>query len=529
MICTRGFKFDMEPKNVEKLTDDSALNIALDTIKIKKQALIFVNTKKSAEKTAEEIAKKLKTQDESLNELSEKALHAIAQPTRQCKRLAECLKKGIAFHHAGLHHKQKELIEEKFREGAIKIICSTPTLAYGLDLPAFRSILKDLKRYGHNGYQYIPVLEFLQMAGRAGRPKFDKFGEAICIASSEPEKDKIYEKFILGEPEEIFSKLAVEPVLRTYLLSLIASNLVKTKIQIMEFFEKTFWAFQFKDMEKLEAIISKMLGLLEEWKFIKCSAKEDFKPANEIDNESYDATLIGKRVAELYIDPLTAHHLMMCLKNSAVVPICPFSLLQAISHTLEMRPLLSVKTKEWDDIQEKLAKYENSLLEKEPVLYEDEYDDYFDSVKTALFLEDWVNEKNEEYLLEQYNARPGETRVKLNIADWLLYASEELARISEIKPVLKEIMKLRFRLKYGVKEELLPLMKLKHIGRARGRALFNNGVKDIADVKKADLTTLTQILGSNVAIDIKKQVGEDFEKMKVKENKRRGQISLEDY
>ncbi|MBI2129977.1 hypothetical protein HYU07_07150 [Candidatus Woesearchaeota archaeon] len=516
-------------KEIEQLTDDPSLNIALDTIKIKKQALIFVNTKKSAEKTAEEIAKKLKTEDKSLNDLSEKALRAIAQPTRQCKRLSECLKKGIAFHHAGLHHKQKELIEENFRNGAIKIICSTPTLAFGLDLPAFRSVLKDLKRYGHQGYQYIPVLEFLQMAGRAGRPKFDSFGEAICIASSEPEKEKIHEKFILGEPEEIFSKLAVEPVLRTYLLSLIASNLVKTKTQIMVFFEKTFWAFQFRDMEKLEAIISKMLGLLEEWKFIKSSSKEDFKSANELEKEAYDATLIGKRVAELYVDPLTAHHLITCLKNSVVVSVCSFSLLQVISHTLEMRPLLTVKTKEWDEVQEKLAGYENNLLEKEPNLYEEEYDDYLGSVKTALFFEDWVNEKNEEYLLEQYNTRPGETRVKLNIADWLLYASEELSRILEIKPMLKEIMKLRFRLKYGVKEELLPLMKLKHIGRVRGRMLFNNGIKDIADVKKADLTALAQILGSNTAIDIKKQVGEDFEKMKVKENKRRGQISLGDY
>ncbi|MDO8741391.1 MAG: helicase-related protein [Candidatus Woesearchaeota archaeon] len=522
-------KTSMPPKEIEQLTDDPSLNIALDTIKIKKQALIFVNTKRSAEKTAEEIAKKLRIGDESLNELSEKALHAIAQPTRQCIRLSECLKKGVAFHHAGLHHKQKELIEESFRKGAIKIICSTPTLAYGLDLPAFRSVLKDLKRYGHQGYQYIPVLEFLQMAGRAGRPKFDSFGEAICIASSEPEKEKIYEKFILGEPEEISSKLAVEPVLRTYLLSLIASNLVNTKIQIMEFFEKTFWAFQFKDMEKLEAIILRMLGLLEEWKFIKSSAKEDFKSANALENESYDATLIGKRVAELYIDPLTAHHLITCLKNSSVVTVHSFSLLQIISHTLEMRPLLTVKTKEWDEVQEKLASYENNLLEKEPTLYEEEYDEYLNSVKTALFFEEWVNEKNEEYLLEQYNIRPGETRAKLNIADWLLYASEELSRILEIKPMLKEILKLRFRLKYGVKEELLPLMKLKHIGRARGRMLFNNGIKDIADVKKADLTALTQILGSNTAIDIKKQVGEDFEKMKVKENKRKGQISLADW
>ena len=65
--------------------------------------------------------------------------------------------------------KQRELIEDNFREGVIKIICATPTLAYGLSLPAFRSILKDLRRYGPRGMAYIPVLEYLQMSGRAGR------------------------------------------------------------------------------------------------------------------------------------------------------------------------------------------------------------------------------------------------------------------------------------------------------------------------------------------------------------------------
>ena len=109
-------------------------------------------------------------------------------------------------------------------------------------MPAFRTIIRDLKRYGYRGLAWIPILEYHQQAGRAGRPSFDKYGEAICIAASKSEKDNIHEKYIKGEPEEIYSKLAVEPVLRTYLLSLIATDFVKTKQQIFEFFSKTFWA-----------------------------------------------------------------------------------------------------------------------------------------------------------------------------------------------------------------------------------------------------------------------------------------------
>ncbi|MBL7055129.1 hypothetical protein ISS05_05215, partial [Candidatus Woesearchaeota archaeon] len=101
------------------------------------------------------------------------------------------------------------------------------------------------------------------------------------------------------------------------------------------------------------------------------------------------------------------------------------------------------------------------------------------------------------------------------------------SKLLQFKPLLKEIVKLRLRLRYGVKEELLPLLKLEQIGRARARKLHRNRIKDIADVKKARLETLEQILGKKIAFFIKKQVGEDIKE--VKDNKRKGQISLKDY
>ncbi|MBW2965798.1 hypothetical protein KY342_01700, partial [Candidatus Woesearchaeota archaeon] len=280
---------------IRSITSDPTINLVLDTIKIKKQALIFTNTKRSAEKTAEEISSKIKESSKELEELSEQILKALSRPTKQCERLSNCIKKGIAFHHAGLTHKQKELIEDNFRKGIIKIIACTPTLAFGLDLPAFRAIMKDLRRYSHHGLTWIPTLEYLQMAGRAGRPKFDKYGEAIAIISTKEAKKEIIERYIKGFPEEIFSKLAVEPVLRTYILSLIATGFVKTERDMIKFFSKTFWAFQYQDMSKLSSIIRRMLGLLEEYELIKSEEKEEFESAADMYNYSYEATLIGKR------------------------------------------------------------------------------------------------------------------------------------------------------------------------------------------------------------------------------------------
>jgi helicase len=506
--------------------DSAVLNVALDTLKIGKQALIFVNTKKSAEKTAEEISKKIRGDDEILKAMADDAANALSRPTKQCERLAFCLKKGIAFHHAGLVHKQKELVEENFRNGAVRIICCTPTLAYGVDLPAYRAIIKDLKRYTMHGLSWIPVLDYMQMSGRAGRPNYDKEGQSIAIAITQGEKEKIKEKYVDGMPEEIYSKLAVEPVLRTYVLSLIAANFTTTKKQLFEFFDRTFYAHQFKDLRRMHATIAKVLDLLEEWEFIMGNGDE-FASANETENEKLKPTLVGKRVAELYIDPLTAHFIITCLRNGSDKKLDAFSFLQMVSHTLEIRPMLKVGIREYDKIQESMLELSDFLLESEPSMYEPEYEEFLNSVKTALMFSNWIGEQDEEFLLEEYNVRPGELKAKLDIADWLLYATEEICKIMHYQSLVKEIIKLRMRMKYGVKEELLPLIRLENIGRVRARLLFRNRIRDVKDLRNADLSTLTQLIGEKTALSVKKQLGQ--ERMEVPENKRKGQISLRDW
>lgn len=517
---------------------DLLYQLALDTLKINKQAIIFVSSRVSAEKTAEDISK---LTDIQLPELGQKILQAASTPTKQCRKLSHAVTKGIAFHHAGLLQQQKELIETEFRKRTIKIICATPTLAAGLSLPAFRVIIKSLKRYsGTRGLNWIPVLEYMQMAGRAGRPEYEDFGEAIVIVKNEAEKEEIFQRYICGTPEEIYSKLAVEPVLRTYLLSLISSGIITDDKSMGEFFARTFWAHQFKDWQELQAIMDKMLHLLEEWKFINViGSNNDFVSASELNsnkNSNSDCssnndhnkqrlkpTLLGKRVSELYLDPLTAKHLLNCLENHNAKKTA-FSLLQMISHTLELRPLLRIKSKEGDYIQEELVKHYDQLLEKEPGADDIEYDEFINSIKTALFFEEWVHEKDEDFLLEKFDIRPGEVRVKIEVADWLLYAAEELARISDCREVISEIVKLRIRVKHGVKEELLPLLKLKGIGRVRARKLYSGGIKDLGCLKSTDLTTLAQLIGKAVADDVKKQVGQ--EAGKVSPAKRLGQLSI---
>ncbi|MEA3430166.1 MAG: helix-hairpin-helix domain-containing protein, partial [Nanoarchaeota archaeon] len=272
----------------------------------------------------------------------------------------------------------------------------------------------------------------------------------------------------------------------------------------------------------------RMLELLKGYEFIK-SNEEDFASANELEDPKYEATLIGRRVAQLYLDPLTADHIIKCIKRGRERQLVEFSFLQMVSYTLEMRPLLKVRTAEYDDVQEKIVLFNSNILMLEPSVYESEYDEFLASVKSALFLTDWVDENDEEFLLEKYAIRPGEVRVKIDNANWLLFAAEELTKLLGYKEILKELIKLRLRLKYGVKEELLTLLRLKNIGRVRARKMFNNRIRTVKDLKECDVIELAQLIGKKVAIDVKKQVGIDVSNIKIKENKRKGQISLRDY
>ena len=282
-------------------------------------------------------------------------------------------------------------------------------------------------------------------------------------------------------------------------------------------------------MARLEKIINKMLSLLEQWEFIRSSENNSgFVSAKDLGGGRIAATQLGSRVAELYIDPLTAFNLISGIRLSESRGTSPFTLLQLVSSSSELRPLLRVRMKEHDHLQENLMKYGENLLTSEPPPFDDDYESFLSSVKTAAFFSDWIEENTEDFLLEKYNVRPGEIKAKLDGADWLLYSLGELTKILQLRKQLKEISRLRLRMKYGAKEEMLALLQLKNVGRVRARRLVNNRILTIADIKRTDTATLAQILGSGkLALDVKNQLGQEVKE--IKPGKRKGQTSISKY
>ncbi|MDD1695819.1 MAG: DEAD/DEAH box helicase, partial [Methanoregula sp.] len=190
-------------KTVSKNYDD--INLSLDTISEGGQCLVFVSSRRNAEAFAKRAASAIKSEDPELAVYAERIKKSAE--TDMGKLLAACVTKGAAFHHAGLSRPERSVVEEGFRKGLIKCISSTPTLAAGLNLPARRVVIRDYHRFAAGeGMQPIPVSEYHQMAGRAGRPRLDPYGEAVLIAKDENQVEQLFDWYIEALPEEVHSK-----------------------------------------------------------------------------------------------------------------------------------------------------------------------------------------------------------------------------------------------------------------------------------------------------------------------------------
>jgi ATP-dependent DNA helicase len=494
---------DGDARRIEKTTNDSALNLALSTIRGGGQVLLFASTRKSsvalARKFAGEVVDVLsKPVKRSLEHEAERRILAAGERTRISESLAELVKCGTAFHHAGLGSGHRRIVEANFREGKIKVLTATPTLAFGVNLPARTVIIQDYRRY-EAGYGYYPisVLEYKQMAGRAGRPKYDKVGEAILLAKTSDEADYLMESYVLARPERIWSRLAVERIMRSHVLATIASDFAHSENGLYEFFGRTFYAHQY-DTEAIKGLIAKILKYLYD---------EDML---EIFGDEINATKFGKRVSELYIDPASAVIIRDSLKRKPLL-LTEFSLLHMIAHTPDMGPTLRPYTREIDEIAVFVEQHRDELLADVPDEWEDRiiYEEFLGEIKTAVTLQAWIEEMSEDQLIERFNVQPGDLYRTIENAKWLLHATHELALLFGNRQILPLTHEVQQRVEKGVKKELLPLVKLEGVGRVRGRIIFNAGYKTIEDIKRVSLDELTglPLIGPRLAKRIKEQIG----------------------
>jgi helicase len=460
-----------------------------------------------------------KAERKVLTRLSEEIL-SIGEQTSLSEVLAKAISCGACAHHAGIHVAHRRLIEKAFRKGIIKILTATPTLAAGVNLPARTVIISSYRRYESGlGRFEIPILEYKQMAGRAGRPKYDEAGEAVLVASTRDEQEFLMEYYVCSRPERVWSKLAVEKALRSHVLATIASSFALTEEGLYDFFSQTFYAYQYGE-DVVKRPVASTLAYLIENELVR------------LEGSKIRATPFGKRASELYIDPVTAVIFRKGLYSNRGSPSNPIALLQLVASTPDLAPKLYPSRREIPELQNFLEENRYDFLLEPPELtlglrkaeaYLD-YEVFLAELKCVKILYAWICEVREAELLDRYGVEPGDLYRLVERAEWLLYAAGELAKLFGKKIFAAPIAELRLRVKHGVKTELLPLVLLEGVGRIRARALYSSGLKTVEDLKKASLTRLLAVpgIGGKLAKQIKEQVGGTVKKEGFKQVEKRG-------
>ena len=454
------------------------------------QSLVFAETrtrsKSLATKAADVISKMLEKNELKELEKTSKKILSQNEHTEIVKTLAILVKKGVAFHHAGLNQNCRETIEKEFRKGTIKLLSSTPTLAAGVNLPARRVVISSVNRYNGKVGRNMPisVLEYKQLCGRAGRPQYDDFGESIIVGTGNTED--LIEHYIDGEPEPIVSKITDDKSLRTHVLSVVVTHPGIKKEEILNFFLETLGGLQSRKTTLKFAIDISLRFLSSEYLLIK-------------KGERYAATEFGKKTSMLYIDPLTATHFRNAVEHVSKDRKHTFGFLHLISNCEEFFPKFSLRNKDYESASLMIENNSSELLE--PI-------SEYDCSRSLLALQAWITESSELSLSDSLSIESGDMHRMAEMANWLSYCLREISKHVERADLLEELDDLRRRIVYGIREELLDLVRVKGIGRVRARILYKHKIKNLDDLSKISTSKLAEIdkIGPTIADNIKSEL-----------------------
>ena len=469
-----------------------AIGLGLDIVEDGAQSLIFTMTRASSVATATEagkfVAEQLKKDElEKLIKISKTILpRETEDQTKLVKKLADTVKNGTAFHHAGLDQRCRTIVETEFKNGNIKLLTATPTLAAGVNLPARRVIISSVFRFGSNGNTPISILEYKQMCGRAGRPQYDDEGESIIIAKGSP--NQYLEHYVDGIPESLESQILEESSLRIHLLGLIATSSTFSAIseeKINKFFSQTFGGLS---DDELDDKISERLKELKTYDMIT-------------DEGGYKPTKFGQKVFWLRIDPKTASDITTHLEDYVKGNKHTFGFLHMITNLPEFYPQFGVTEK----LEEKMrAIHDNFKHEK---LYTNQKLEQ-DWTKGLLILHHWIDGMTYSDMSEEFNAEPGDIFQIHQNAERLAYIIREIARFWKNQVLVDELDTVRQRIRHGVPEKYLDLVRIKNVGRVRAKMLYKYNFHDRADLREASLDKLAAIdkIGMTIAKSIKLQI-----------------------
>mmetsp|Transcript_35097 Transcript_35097/g.59441 ORF Transcript_35097/g.59441 Transcript_35097/m.59441 type:complete len:2046 (+) Transcript_35097:92-6229(+) len=330
------------------------------SLKDGEQVMVFVHSRKETQSLSEAFLEMF-TQSDNLYlidpDSTRKGYKEMANKVARSRNepLKKLWKMGLGFHHAGMQRSDRGIIEDSFAKGYIKALCCTATLAWGVNLPAHTVIIKGTTLYipEKGGFVQLGMLDVMQIFGRAGRPQFDKTGEAFMITEHDQLQRylsllnhalPIESQFIKALPDHLNAEIilgtvanlkeAIEWLGYTYLYIRMLRNPMRYGISYKE-----------REMDELlytqrRELIKRAAQSLEESRMVSFDSKSG----------NFFATDVGRVASHFYI-----HHESVQLYNEMLKPfLTDEKLLVVLAHSREFSNI-KIRDEELKDI-EKLSK-----------------------------------------------------------------------------------------------------------------------------------------------------------------------------
>ncbi|TMW66845.1 hypothetical protein Poli38472_011961 [Pythium oligandrum] len=183
-------------RQIQLLMNKLTLTHCLNQVEHKEQVMVFVHSRKETAATMRALVELAQQEDDATATLEafkppeelEMPLNLLDRVQRsRNKELKELFVYGLGIHHAGMLRADRNLTEELFEKGFIRVLCCTATLAWGVNLPAHSVLIKGTQVYNADkgGITQLSMLDVMQIFGRAGRPQYDTSGDAVLMTTQE--------------------------------------------------------------------------------------------------------------------------------------------------------------------------------------------------------------------------------------------------------------------------------------------------------------------------------------------------------
>ena len=413
--------------NDDRDTEVTAALVA-DAVDDGGQCLAFVRSRREAEslaaRLAEEPALRERYGEGANDDPPVPRLAAAVRDrggTETGRRLATAVGAGVGFHHAGLASDHRALVESAYRDRDLGVICATPTLAAGVNVPARRVVVRDLERYTGEEMTPLPALEVHQMCGRAGRPHLDPYGEAVLVAA-EGDADAARERYVDAGPEAVESQLTEREALRTHVLSVVAAGFADSKRGVLDLLDATFFAFQSPEVD-LSGLVDAVAAELSGMGLLTVGGAAD----DDAGAGALASTDLGATVSRQYVRPETGARLVAAIRAIESMPasdVTPLTALGAVCATPDARGTY-LGNRERAAIYRYATRHATEFTTAPDEA--DDFESWLCAVKLARILLEWTEGADPEALVDQYRIGPGDLESHVERTAWLLGAAAALS------------------------------------------------------------------------------------------------------